>query len=242
MSGIVVVLAGIVVVLSVVTAAELDMKRMIAQNGPSEVDTEELSAYVRNGGTSEADAIAKIESVPGVRGAHVQRFLGISPQTGPERLAEAIIGDCYTIRSRAIVDDCAEGDVFILEQPLPAELADHPDEIYLPAAGDRVRYGAVVWTIPADAKVARPIHDEVWENEVLITPAAAPKGVNAEYMSVLLETDVAAAEFNDLVERVRNQFGLTSAIHIGGETYDSAAEQRSETVGRPSTPVPSRCW
>ncbi|WP_327011076.1 hypothetical protein OHA72_29685 [Dactylosporangium sp. NBC_01737] len=86
---------------------------------------------------------------------------------GEDGFASVAIGDCAVLRELAVLDRCADGDVFLLDQP---ELRGQTV-----GTGDPDNPGPQ-WTVPATARTATPRLDPYGQpvSGLLITPSAAP--------------------------------------------------------------------
>ncbi|MEV4508426.1 FtsX-like permease family protein [Dactylosporangium sp. NPDC049525] len=113
---------------------------------------------------------------------------------GEDGFVNVAIGDCAVLRELAVLDQCADGDVFLLDQP---ELRGQTVGI-----GDPDRPGPP-WTVPATARTATPRLDPYGQpvTGLLITPAAAPAArADPSYISYVR----LAPGDPDAEERLRN--------------------------------------
>jgi hypothetical protein len=93
---------------------------------------------------------------------------------GEDGFVDVAVGDCAVLRELAVLDRCADGDVFLLDSP---QLAGQSVGIGDPFEGDLDGDGPrPQWTVPATARMVPARVDPYGRTAtgLLITPAAAP--------------------------------------------------------------------
>ncbi|WP_410586303.1 FtsX-like permease family protein [Amycolatopsis sp. lyj-23] len=195
-SGLVVVLAGTILIQGVVTSLGSDTDRRATPDGlaavPVRVDT--TAAH-------EAEVGRLVSAVPGVTGTHPARNL--TARSGEER-DYVVVGDCVALRARANIGACSDGDVFSLA---PARGGAAPaGKLQLQGYSRGGEVNGPEWTVPAGVKVVQAA--DAAGDSLLVTPGALggltlPDSSVAVYVSgtgdVQALTDDVARAVNPLV-------------------------------------------
>jgi hypothetical protein len=159
-SGLVVVLAGTILILGVVTSLDSGTDRQATPDGlaavPVRVDT--TAAH-------EAEVGRLVSAVPGVTGVHPARNLTF--RSGEER-NYLVVGDCVALRARANIGACSDGDVF---SPVAGRGGAAPiGKLRLQSYSREDEANGPEWTVPAGVKVV-PASDAEGDS-LLVTPGA----------------------------------------------------------------------
>lgn len=203
-SGIVVAVAGAIGLQMVFTAVEHNYVRATGRD-PSRV---QVSVYFPH--IDEWSQVAAVEerlhAAPGVTSVRskMSRVLFVSRQAGTPEAAGAdpttplTIADCPVLQDIAVIERCADGDVFVVDTAEPQS-----GPVPAPGSAARLEDGAQ-WTIPAQAQTVRPriSPSEGGPIGVLATPSAVPPSTSADAgVEADLTVDTAVP---DVVDRVRN--------------------------------------
>jgi hypothetical protein len=135
-----------------------------------------------------------LRATPGVRDVRSSLGLSISADLSDDpntwRYSTLTVAECDSLREFAALDDCVEGDVFLVRGDEQGVVC-YADRCrarapWVPAPGERVRIelgvtAAAPWTVPADARpVPSRSTPDGWEVAgVLATPSAVPVDVLA---------------------------------------------------------------
>jgi predicted lysophospholipase L1 biosynthesis ABC-type transport system permease subunit len=159
-SGLVVVLAGTILIQGVVTSLGSDTDRRATPDGlaavPVRVDT--TAAH-------EAEVGRLVSAVPGVTGVHPARNLTF--RSGEER-GYVVVGDCVALRARVNIGACSDGDVFALAPGRGGAAPTGKLQLQSYSRGEEVN--GPEWTVPAGVKVAQAAGTE--GDSLLVTPGA----------------------------------------------------------------------
>jgi hypothetical protein len=171
---------------------------------------------------SAQEIAAKFRATQGVRSAYsIARFSGTDPAPPPQPPSSSsqgntpptfglFVGDCPALAEVAAIDRCADGDVFLVANPIGDGY-----QMATPAPGRRVRIGAAEWTVPGSAQAAQPRRDALGQlvGGVFATPSAAGvAALRGPYVTALLRVDQAKP---DVYEYVRNTaFGISPAMSV----------------------------
>ncbi|RSD14123.1 FtsX-like permease family protein [Amycolatopsis eburnea] len=162
-SGVVVVLAGTILIQGVLTSLGDGARQ---QRSPAGV----AAAPVRVPTTAahEAEVATLARSVPGVTGVHPARYVTF---TSGQRETSGVVGDCVALRVQADFGDCADGDVFYIE---PAGGGTTPaGTVRLEAHSHGRQLDGPEWTIPGTVKVVPPGDTTTAaDGTLLVTPGA----------------------------------------------------------------------
>ncbi|MET1072108.1 MAG: FtsX-like permease family protein, partial [Umezawaea sp.] len=222
--GVAVVLAGGIAVQTVLlgidphaptTVREGSADQLPVQlSGPAAARTEEI-----------ADEIRGLDGVVSVRPKRQFGVVAADGSAGASSTA-ALVGTCDLLRLTARIDQCQDGDAFVLDVPSYTG--------WMPAPGERVamhryttsskpRVGGE-WTVPA-VKVVAPLFAWEQEDSLLLTPAAA-RDVDVDYLYGSLEVAVDPA-VPGAAERARNALGPLG-WQAEGWVYDQDLPWRSD--------------
>nr|UUG47331.1 putative integral membrane protein [Amycolatopsis sp.] len=161
-SGLVVVLAGTILVQGVVTSLASGDDRQATPDGvaavPVRVDT--TAAH-------EAEVGKLVSAVPGVTGVHPARNLAF--RAGEER-DYGMVGDCVALRARANIGACSDGDVFSLASAGSSAAPAGKLQLQGYSRGEEVN--GPEWTVPAGVKVVQAVDAGTAGDNLLITPGA----------------------------------------------------------------------
>ncbi|NBE82873.1 ABC transporter permease [Micromonospora sp. NEAU-HG-1] len=149
-------------------------------------------------------ALTRLAATPGVTRSVGTLATGATGEQKPGADAppftEVRIGDCATLAEFARLGSCADGDVFLAEEPAGEQSGPGP------VPGTRLNVGAneVPWTVPARTRTVPAIPDPVgWvRGGLLVTPGAADA---SRWAGLLAETLISIDQGDpDALERVRN--------------------------------------
>ncbi|MDT8912389.1 FtsX-like permease family protein [Amycolatopsis sp. PS_44_ISF1] len=162
-SGLVVVLAGTILVQGVLTSLGGADRPQGSPRGVAGAPVR-----VATNTAHEAEAAELAGSAPGVTGTHPARFLSI--RSGTET-SSGTVGDCVALETVADLGDCADGDVFYLASSPSASAPTGPVQLQSPLYYDHAQ--GPQWTIPGPVKSVRsddPARST--DSTLLITPGA----------------------------------------------------------------------
>ncbi|MFI1799919.1 ABC transporter permease [Streptomyces sp. NPDC020379] len=241
-SGITVAVAGAIAVQMLFAGTQNDYV-----GKPDEVPAthSRIQAMYRTGTAAEVRGWQeRLRATEGVTGAvaTVESYADAHGGEGRGGVATVRVADCATLRELARLDSCADGDVFVAQEPdgdvptarnfppgTPLEMARWDS-----SGGSEKAYR---WTVPASARVVATRPDPTGEHRfgVLATPSAIDVRAMPEGRTV------ASVKFRqgdlDAIERVRNTAaGIDPAVRVwrmGGVVKDDhyAAIQRGLLVG-----------
>lgn len=139
----------------------------------------------------------------------------------PDGVIRVTVGTCEALREVARLESCAEGDAFVLaddpnaDRGNPRATARPGDKLFAGGvSGYAFEPAAVEWTVPADARTvpSRPDPDGLVRSGLLVTPSAAPQGVDA-YRDVFVQLD---PEVPDAIEHARAAaFQADPTVRVG---------------------------
>ncbi|MEU5266153.1 FtsX-like permease family protein [Amycolatopsis sp. NPDC021455] len=159
-SGLVVVLAGTILIQGVITSLGSGTDRQATPDGlaavPVRVDT--TAAH-------EAEVGKLVSAVPGVTGVHPARNLAF--RSGEER-DYLMVGDCVALRARANIGACSDGDVFSLVSDRGGAAPAGKLQLQGYSRGGEVN--GPEWTVPAGVKVVQAT--DAAGDSLLVTPGA----------------------------------------------------------------------
>ncbi|MBN9748414.1 ABC transporter permease [Amycolatopsis sp. A1MSW2902] len=164
-SGLVVVLAGTILIQGVLTS-------MTSRNSRSyETPAGVAAAPVRVDTTSahEAEVRQRLSGAPGVTGVHSARSLQL--QGSGENQVYGTVGDCVALKTQANIGDCADGDAFYVTgssaQPVPK------GEYRLTGYRNGNKVEGPMWTVPGNVRVVPASNTaKASASELLVTPGA----------------------------------------------------------------------
>ncbi|MFD3677771.1 FtsX-like permease family protein [Streptomyces sp. NPDC058613] len=175
-----------------------------------------VSVLMHSGTESRVNALA--QEISGTRGISqtvpLTTFDAAHRIPSPDRRIPVTAGTCDALREVAVLDSCEDGDAFVLTgSASPAAgtygyTAEPGDRLY---AGNMMGYEdgtpdaekAVQWTLPAAARTVASREDPLGRlrTGLLVTPAAAPKGVKvAQSAQIFVQLEDSVP---DAVDRVR---------------------------------------
>jgi hypothetical protein len=161
-SGLVVVLAGTILIQGVITSLSSDIARQVTPDGvaavPVRVDT--TAAH-------EAEVGKLVSAVPGVTGLHPARNLTF--RSGEKR-DYGMVGDCVALRAQANIGDCSDGDVFYVASA--GRDAAPAGKLQLQGYSRRAEVNGPEWTVPGKVRVVQPGGTASVAGSLLVTPGA----------------------------------------------------------------------
>ncbi|MGW4399345.1 FtsX-like permease family protein [Amycolatopsis nivea] len=164
-SGLVVVLAGTILIQGVLTSMTNRSSR--SYETPAGV----AAAPVRVDTTSahEAEVRQRLSGAPGVTGVHSARSLQL--QGSGENQVYGTVGDCVALKTQANIGDCADGDAFYVAgssaQPAPK------GEYRLTSYRNGHQEQGPAWTVPENVRVVPASNTaKAAASELLVTPGA----------------------------------------------------------------------
>ncbi|OXM63175.1 FtsX-like permease family protein [Amycolatopsis vastitatis] len=161
-SGLVVVLAGTILIQGVITSLGSGTARQVTPDGvaavPVRVDT--TAAH-------EAGVGKLVSAVPGVTGLHPARNLTF--RSGENR-DDGVIGDCVALRAQANIGDCSDGDVFYVASA--GRDAAPAGKLQLQAYSRRGEVNGPEWTVPGKVRVVQSGGTASVGGSLLVTPGA----------------------------------------------------------------------
>lgn len=161
-SGLVVVLAGTILIQGVITSLDSGADRQVTPDGVAAVPVQ-----VQTTAAHEAEVRRLVSAVPGVTGVHPARNLGL--RAGQE-LDYGVVGDCPALKAQANIGDCSDGDVFYLA---PASGGAVPTgKVQLQGFSRAGNVTGPEWTVPATVRVVRSGDVARSGQSLLVTPGA----------------------------------------------------------------------
>ncbi len=162
-SGLVVVLAGTILVQGVLTSLGGGARQYSSPPGVAAAPVR-----VQTTAAHEAEVVGLAASAPGVTGTHPARNIAV--ESGSER-TYSVVGDCVALAVEADVGDCADGDAFFV---VPAKGGTAPaGKVRLQSYLHDSRVIGPEWTVPGSVKVVRSdTTAAAAEGTMLITPGA----------------------------------------------------------------------
>jgi hypothetical protein len=144
-SGLVVVLAGTILIQGVITSLGSGTARQVTPDGvaavPVRVDT--TAAH-------EAEVGKLVSAVPGVTGLHPARNLTF--RSGEQR-DYGVTGDCVALKAQADIGDCSDGDVFYVASA--GRDAAPAGKLQLQGYSRRGEVNGPEWTVPGKVRVVQ---------------------------------------------------------------------------------------
>ncbi|WP_103349507.1 FtsX-like permease family protein [Amycolatopsis sp. CA-128772] len=162
-SGLVVVLAGMILTQGVVTSLSAGSRHWTLPDGVAVAPVRVMTNTAH-----EAEVTRLAGAVPGATGTHLSRTIGFRSGTGE---SYGVVGDCVALGVEANIGDCADGDVFyVVSSPGVAAPAG---QVHLQSFSHGRAVDGPEWTLPAGIKVVRedsPVATS--EGRLLATPGA----------------------------------------------------------------------
>jgi FtsX-like permease family protein len=160
-SGLVVVLAGTILIQGVITSLGSGGDRRESPAGVAAVPVR-----VHTTTAHEAEVVELAASAAGVTGTHPARTVAF--QSGQEQ-DYGVVGDCVALKARADIGGCSDGDVFYV---VPAEGGAAPSgRLRLAGFSHGREVPGPEWTVPGNVRVVRP-GDTLAGESLLVTPGA----------------------------------------------------------------------
>ncbi|MEU4248884.1 FtsX-like permease family protein [Amycolatopsis sp. NPDC026612] len=160
-SGLVVVLAGTILIQGVITSlgSGMDRRKSPAGVAVAPVQVETTTAH-------EAEVGRLVSAAPGVTGVHPARTMTF--RSGP-RQDYGMVGDCVALKTRADIGTCSDGDVFYV---VPPEGGTAPTgRLQLQSYSHGREVNGPEWTVPGHVRVVRS-DDTLAGDDLLVTPGA----------------------------------------------------------------------
>ncbi|MER5872623.1 FtsX-like permease family protein [Streptomyces sp. NPDC002044] len=211
-NGIAVAVAGAIALQMLFAGVEGDYTKATGED-PGRAS---VSVLMHSGTESRVDALAR--EISGTRGISktvpLTTFEAAYRIPAADRRIPVTAGTCEALREVAVLDSCQDGDTFVLtgsaspDAGTYGETAKPGDLLY---AGNVMGYEdgtpdaekAVRWTLPAAARTVAGREDPLGQlrTGLLVTPAAAPKGVKvAQSAQIFVQLDDSVP---DAMDRVR---------------------------------------
>ncbi|WP_222106372.1 ABC transporter permease [Catellatospora sichuanensis] len=200
-TGVAVAVAGAIGLQMMFAAVEANYQRFSGQDSTRAQIS--IAARMPHGWSDAAGFAARLAATPGVTSVTPRSVLSLNlpaSPSGEQASAPLTIGECAVLRRLAELGDCADGDVFLVDNP----------DVPVPAPGATVTLNeegeGATWTIPSGARTVRPLSDPLNGDTVglLATPAALPVAIRDRpdlQLQALVTVDAAAT---DTVDRVTN--------------------------------------
>lgn len=201
-NGVAVAVAGTIALQTLFTSVDQDFSESTGQDP----DRAQVQVELRDRPREQVAAV--LGQTPGIRAASVTAE-SVMPDTG----ISVRVGDCADLREMADVDQCADGDVFIVDSRFAYSDKDGPDTAF-PNPGQQL---LPQWRIPVGAHTVKARPDPAGDlfGGVFATPAAAPASMPAgSRVTAFLKVD---ENQSDVYEHVRNsvaQFGLRARAYV----------------------------
>ncbi|WP_372671232.1 FtsX-like permease family protein [Amycolatopsis kentuckyensis] len=162
-SGLVVVLAGTILIQGVITSLTGGVRQQTPPAGAAAAPVR-----VQTTAAHEAEVVRLAASAAGVTGTHPAR--NILARSGPER-TYGVVGDCVALEVEADVGGCADGDAFYV---VPARGATAPaGKVRLQSSFHDSEVIGPEWTVPSTVKVVQSGDTARGaEGQLLVTPGA----------------------------------------------------------------------
>ncbi|WP_027927445.1 FtsX-like permease family protein [Amycolatopsis benzoatilytica] len=178
-SGLVVVLAGTILIQGVMTSLSSGIKQQTPPDGVA-------AAPVRVQTTTqhEAEVVKAVSAVPGATGTHPMRNIELMSSAQP---AFGVVGDCVALKVQANIGDCADGDAFYVVAPKGGAVPSGRVKLVGHSHG-RETIGPE-WTVPSNVKIVQSGDtSRASSGEILVTPGALggialPESAVAVYVS-----------------------------------------------------------
>jgi FtsX-like permease family len=160
-SGLVVVLAGTILIHGVITSLGSGIQQRESPPGVAAVPVR-----VQTTGAHEAEVGELVSAVPGVTGAHPARNIAFRSEPDQGR---GIIGDCVALKAQADIGDCSDGDVFYM---VPAGGGAAPTgTLQLHGYSRGGKTSGPEWMVPGNVRVVQS-DDPLTDGNLLVTPGA----------------------------------------------------------------------
>ncbi|MEV6447422.1 FtsX-like permease family protein [Amycolatopsis sp. NPDC051716] len=161
-SGLVVVLAGTILIQGVITSLASGDNRQATPHGVAAAPVQ-----VQTTAAHEAEVGKLVAAAPGVTGVHPARTLMF--RSGEQR-DYGMVGDCVALRVQADIGDCSDGDAFYLA---PAQGGAAPTgKVVLQGYSHAGEVNGPEWTVPGTIRVVRSDDAARSGQSLLVTPGA----------------------------------------------------------------------
>jgi hypothetical protein len=160
-SGLVVVLAGTILIQGVITSLASANDRQATPDGVAAAPVQ-----VQTTAAHEAEVGKLVAAAPGVTGVHPARNLTF--RAGEER-DYGLVGDCVALKVQANIGDCSDGDVFYLASAQGGAVPT--GKVQLQGYSRDGDVNGPEWTVPGNVRVVRP-GDTANGQSLLVTPGA----------------------------------------------------------------------
>jgi hypothetical protein len=160
-SGLVVVLAGTILIQGVITSLASGSDRQATPDGVAAAPVQ-----VQTTAAHEAEVGKLVAAAPGVTGVHPARNLTF--RSGEQR-DYGVVGDCVALKVQANIGDCSDGDVFYLQTAQGGAVPT--GKVQLQGYSRDGEVNGPEWTVPGNVRVVRS-GGTVSGQSLLVTPGA----------------------------------------------------------------------
>ncbi len=217
-SGLVVVLAGTILIQGVLTSLSGSVRQ---QTPPAGAAT--APVRVQTTAAHEAEVVRLAASAAGVTGTHPARNIVI--QSGQEQ-TYSVVGDCVALKVEADVGSCADGDAFFV---VPDRGATAPvGKVRLQSRYHDSKVNGPEWTVPSTVKVV-PSGDpaKAAEGQLLVTPGAlGGLALPGSSVAVYVSGTGDPRTLTDNVARALNSLAWNAAVSKSDYLDDFAARDQ----------------
>lgn len=162
-SGLVVVLAGTILIQGVITSLGSGVQQ---RDSPAGVAA--APVRVQTTAAHEAEVSKLASAAPGATGAHPARNMTFRSD---DRQEYGTVGDCVALKARADIGDCSDGDVFYLASAESGAAPTGRLQLQGYSRGEEVN--GPEWTVPGNVHVVQPGGSgDVGGDSLLVTPGA----------------------------------------------------------------------
>jgi hypothetical protein len=148
-------------------------------------------------------------------------------ECGPANWSNVTVGDCAALMEFAVIDVCAEGDVFAIEPTAENSWTPAPRPGQEVMVGDPYDDSTVLWTVPASTRVVAVRADPTGASAqgLLATPSAMPTDLLTERLTGFSAYVTVDDLDRDAVERLRNAMWR---VDIASDAYPIRGEVEVE--------------
>jgi hypothetical protein len=161
-SGLVVVLAGTILIQGVITSLGAGSRELTSPDGVAATPVRVVTTTAH-----EAEVVELAASVAGVTGTHPAR--NIMVRSGSEQ-TYGVVGDCVALEAEANIGDCADGDAFYVVSSRGGTAPT--GTVRLQGFSRTGSVNGPEWTVPGTVKVVQPGTTTAAEGSLLVTPGA----------------------------------------------------------------------
>ncbi|MEV6641407.1 FtsX-like permease family protein [Amycolatopsis sp. NPDC051371] len=162
-SGLVVVLAGTILIQGVITSISSGADQRVSPAGVAAAPVR-----VQTTAAHEAEVGKLVSAVPGVTAAHPARAMSFRSGEGADY---GVVGDCVALKTQANIGDCSDGDVFYLVQAEGEAAPSGKRQLQGYSRGGEVE--GPEWTVPGTVRVVRSGDTaSAADHSLLVTPGA----------------------------------------------------------------------